>query len=92
MTKPIDGDPATPANGGTVGFAMDGAEQADAWHKVEWRMAVLPSRTRRVCGKARLVACTWRTFAIRMATGCARCTGWRTNFLIGAESTVTASD
>ena len=33
VTRPIDGDPATPANGGTVGFAMDGAEQADAWHK-----------------------------------------------------------
>jgi catechol 2,3-dioxygenase-like lactoylglutathione lyase family enzyme len=33
VTKPIDGEPATPANGGTVGFAMDGAEQADAWHK-----------------------------------------------------------
>jgi catechol 2,3-dioxygenase-like lactoylglutathione lyase family enzyme len=30
---PIDGKPATHANGGTIGFAMTGAEQADAWHK-----------------------------------------------------------
>jgi catechol 2,3-dioxygenase-like lactoylglutathione lyase family enzyme len=32
VTAPIDGAPATHANGGTIGFAMDGPEQADAWH------------------------------------------------------------
>jgi catechol 2,3-dioxygenase-like lactoylglutathione lyase family enzyme len=32
VTKPIDGEPATHANGGTVGFSME-PEQADAWHK-----------------------------------------------------------
>ena len=32
ITKPIDGKAATGANGGTVGFAMTGPEQADAWH------------------------------------------------------------
>lgn len=31
VTKPIDGTPATPGNGCTIGFAMT-AEQADAWH------------------------------------------------------------
>jgi catechol 2,3-dioxygenase-like lactoylglutathione lyase family enzyme len=31
--KPIDGKPATHANGGTVGFTMTGPEQAAAWHK-----------------------------------------------------------
>lgn len=31
VTPPIDGQPATPANGGTIGFAMT-PEQADAWH------------------------------------------------------------
>lgn len=30
---PIDGQPATIGNGCTIGFAMDGPEQADAWHK-----------------------------------------------------------
>jgi catechol 2,3-dioxygenase-like lactoylglutathione lyase family enzyme len=29
---PADGQPATHANGGTIGFAVDGSEQADAWH------------------------------------------------------------
>jgi catechol 2,3-dioxygenase-like lactoylglutathione lyase family enzyme len=33
VTKPIDGKPATHANGGTVGFTMANPEQAAAWHK-----------------------------------------------------------
>ena len=33
VTPPIDGNEATHGNGSTVGFAMDGPEQADAWHK-----------------------------------------------------------
>ena len=33
VTKPIDGEPATPGNGSTIGFAMNGPEQAQAWHK-----------------------------------------------------------
>lgn len=32
VSKPIDGEPATHANGGTIGFSMDNPEQADAWH------------------------------------------------------------
>lgn len=32
VTKPIDGEPATFANGGTIGFAMESEEQANAWH------------------------------------------------------------
>lgn len=32
LTKPINGEPATHANGGTVGFKMESTEQADAWH------------------------------------------------------------
>lgn len=31
ITPPINGEPATCANGGTIGFAMT-PEQADAWH------------------------------------------------------------
>lgn len=33
VTKPINGEAATHANGSTIGFAMDSPEQADAWHK-----------------------------------------------------------
>jgi catechol 2,3-dioxygenase-like lactoylglutathione lyase family enzyme len=32
VSLPIDGEPATCANGGTIGFAAASAEQADAWH------------------------------------------------------------
>jgi catechol 2,3-dioxygenase-like lactoylglutathione lyase family enzyme len=32
VTAPIDGEPATFANGGTIGFAMASTEQTDAWH------------------------------------------------------------
>ena len=33
ITTPIDGAPATHANGGTIGFRMDSPERADAWHE-----------------------------------------------------------
>ena len=33
VTPPIDGGPATHANGSTIGFAMSDPAQADAWHK-----------------------------------------------------------
>src|SRR6266446_10951039 len=33
VSKPIDGKPASHANGGTIGFSMSDAKQADAWHK-----------------------------------------------------------
>ncbi len=32
VTTPIDGEPATVANGGTIGFGLSGPEQVDAWH------------------------------------------------------------
>ena len=32
VTPPINGEPASHANGGTIGFAVDGPAQADAWH------------------------------------------------------------
>jgi len=32
VLPPIDGKPATHANGGTIGFKMDSAEQTKAWH------------------------------------------------------------
>jgi catechol 2,3-dioxygenase-like lactoylglutathione lyase family enzyme len=32
VSQPIDGKPATHANGGTIGFACASPEQANAWH------------------------------------------------------------
>jgi catechol 2,3-dioxygenase-like lactoylglutathione lyase family enzyme len=33
VSDPIDGQPATSANGGTIGFAFDSPEEVDAWHE-----------------------------------------------------------
>jgi catechol 2,3-dioxygenase-like lactoylglutathione lyase family enzyme len=33
VSRPIDGEPACPANGGTIGFNFDSPEEVDAWHK-----------------------------------------------------------
>ena len=33
VTSPIDGAPASHANGGTVGFNFDTPEEVDAWHR-----------------------------------------------------------
>lgn len=32
VSKPINGEPATAANGGTIGFAAKSPEEANAWH------------------------------------------------------------
>ena len=32
VSQPIDGKPATAANGGTIGFAASSPAKADAWH------------------------------------------------------------
>lgn len=32
VTLPINGEPATVGNGGTIGFACQSAQQVDAWH------------------------------------------------------------
>lgn len=33
ITKPIDGQPACGANGGTIGFSTAGTAQVDGWHQ-----------------------------------------------------------
>lgn len=33
VTMPIDGQPASHANGGTIGFSIKSEELVDAWHK-----------------------------------------------------------
>ena len=33
VSRPIDGQPAAHANGGTIGFNFDSPEEVDAWHQ-----------------------------------------------------------
>ena len=49
VTPPIDGQPATHANGGTIGFAAKDPAEADAWH-ARWRRGWRPANR----GPARL--------------------------------------
>lgn len=32
VSPPLDGEPATPANGGTIGFTVKSPQQGEAWH------------------------------------------------------------
>ena len=34
LIKPLNGEPATGANGGTIGFAASSTDHVDAWHKI----------------------------------------------------------
>src|SRR5215216_3513746 len=51
VSKPIDGKPASHANGGTIGFSMSSPEQARRGTKPGSRMAARRSRTRPACAK-----------------------------------------
>src|SRR5439155_25074665 len=72
VSKPIDGKPASHANGGTIGFLMSSPDQAQAWHKAVSRMAAKRSRTRPACAKGRPARCISLICAIPTATNCAR--------------------
>ena len=42
LTPPIDGAPATGANGGTIGFSMRSPVEADRWHEAGLRHGGTP--------------------------------------------------
>jgi catechol 2,3-dioxygenase-like lactoylglutathione lyase family enzyme len=44
VTKPINGEPATCANGGTIGFAASSPEQVDRWHAAGVVAGGMPDR------------------------------------------------
>src|SRR5215469_82553 len=76
VSKPIDGKPASYANGGTIGFVMNSAEQAKAWHDAGvanggTSIEDPPGIRQGAAGKR-----IWLTFAILTAISCAHCTGW----------------
>ena len=75
VTQPIDGKPASHANGGTIGFTVSGPKQADSGTRPGLRTAARRLRTHPVCAKAVPVSCIWRICATPTATSCARCIG-----------------
>src|SRR5438270_1694536 len=53
VSKPIDGKPATAANGGTVGFAASSASKPTPGTPPGSQTAQRPVKIRRACAKAR---------------------------------------
>ena len=72
VSKPIDGKPATHANGGTIGFSMSDPNRPTHGTKPASRMAARRSRTRPACAKGPPARCISLIFAIPTATNCAR--------------------
>ena len=78
VSKPINGQPATHANGGTIGFAAEfaraGRRVARGGHR-QWRQDLRKSagHSRRL----RRAKCISLICAISTATRSARCTGWQ---------------
>lgn len=77
VTEPINGEPATHANGGTIGFTCQSTDEVDRWHAAGTPPA-LPtaasrSRTRPVGAAPRWAATISPICATPMATSCAPC-------------------
>jgi catechol 2,3-dioxygenase-like lactoylglutathione lyase family enzyme len=77
VSKPIDGQPACHANGGTIGLAMDSPEQVQAWHGAGLAHGGTRSRTRPASGRARSARSFSPICATRTATSSARSTASR---------------
>ena len=77
VSMPIDGAPATHANGGTIGFAAKSPEQADAWHAAGVAAGGKTCEDPRGCAKAAWARSTSPICATRTATRSAPCTGCR---------------
>ena len=75
VSKPIDGKPATVANGGTIGFAASSPEQAAAWHAAGIAGGGKTCEDPPACAKAAPARSISPTCAIPTATNSARCTG-----------------
>ena len=79
VTKPINGEAATPANGGTIGFAANSPEQVNAWHAAGIAAGGVPSKILPASARAPASTSILRICATSTATRSARCIGWRTD-------------
>ena len=75
VSKPINGEPATHANGGTIGFAGRSPNRPTPGTRPASPMAERAARIRRACAKALRANSIWPTCAISTATRSAPCIG-----------------
>ena len=80
VSKPINGEPATHANGGTIGFAAESPNRLTPGTRRAWPMAPRLAKIRRAFAKAPQANYTSLTCAISTATRSARCIGWRRSY------------
>lgn len=79
VTTPIDGMPAVPANGGTIGFHFETPDEIDAWHEVGLTSIEDGPGYREGAWASSILL----IFAIRTATNCALSTARPRNGLSG---------
>ena len=77
VSKPINGQPATHANGGTIGFRPTRPSRPTRSTRPASPTAARPAKIRRAFAKARQANSISPTCAISTATRSAPCTGWR---------------
>ena len=77
VSKPIDGQAACRANGGTIGFSWTGRNRSRPGTRPGRRVEAPRARTRPAAAKARSARSTSPISATRTGTSCARCTGCR---------------
>jgi hypothetical protein len=83
ITRPINGQPATAANGGTIGFTCQSTEQVDRWHAASVSPTVEPRLKRRpTCVRPRLEASISPICAIRTATSSAPCIAYGGDIIV----------
>ena len=77
VTKPIDGKPATPANGGTIGFTAETPEAAAAFHAAGVAQGGTPCEDPPGIREGAGMKLISPTCGTPMATSSARCIGCR---------------
>ena len=80
ISEPINGEPATSANGATIGFKCSSPEQVQAFHDAALAHGGRSIETRPACGRARRAPCIWPTCATPTATHTHRL-NWRSSCL-----------
>ena len=70
VCEPINGEPATIANGGTIGFKCTSADQVQAFHDTAVAHGGCRSKTRRFYAKVAWVRCIWPMFVIPTGISC----------------------
>ena len=76
VSKPINGEPATAANGGTIGFACSSTNKPTCGMPLASPMAGPHVKTLRACAKSERAKSMSPIYVISMATSSAPCTGW----------------